>query len=303
MNRLRASQGLAVLALPVALLLSVPSSSGTKVLKWVDANGNTHYGDTSQAPADAVRLRGVVPPSDPSNFVQLDSQTVGDATDVYVRNELAGPVQVRLHLQSKAELRLSEDFRLDSLLPPTTKVRLGRVYTAGEMNLLLDIVPGDPNAQPRDVAYSLPIDENSHWSVGQTFNGGHSHSDAANRFAVDIIVPEGTPVLAARAGVVMQAESSFDRAGSDRAKFATRANLVRILHDDGSIAVYAHLQEDGVYVRLGERVGLGQQIGASGNTGYSSGPHLHFAVQVNRGMSLQSIPFRMVGPSGYLRLQ
>jgi murein DD-endopeptidase MepM/ murein hydrolase activator NlpD len=58
-----------------------------------------------------------------------------------------------------------------------------------------------------------------------------------------------------------------------------------------------------VYVRVGERVGVGQQIGASGNTGYSSGPHLHFAVQVNRGMRLASIPFRMVGPDGFLGLQ
>ena len=60
---------------------------------------------------------------------------------------------------------------------------------------------------------------------------------------------------------------------------------------------------NGVFVQVGERVGFGQQIGLSGNTGYSSGPHLHFCVQVNRGMLLTSIPFRMVGPNGYLPLQ
>jgi murein DD-endopeptidase MepM/ murein hydrolase activator NlpD len=303
MSRLRASRLLAAAFLPFALLLSVPSSSGTKVLRWTDANGNVHYGDTSQAPADAVRLTGVVPLADPSAFVALETQTVGDATDVFVGNELAGPVQVRLQLKSKAELRLSDDFRLDSILPPTSRVKLGRIYSLDAMNLLLDIVPGDPAAQPRDVAYNLPVDENSNWSVGQAFGGGHSHSDRQNRYAVDIVVPEGTPVLAARSGVVMQAESAFDRAGSDRDKFAGRANVVRVLHDDGSMAVYAHLQENGVYVRLGQRVSLGQQIAVSGNTGYSSGPHLHFCVQVNRGMLLESIPFRMVGPTGYLRLQ
>ena len=67
------------------------------------------------------------------------------------------------------------------------------------------------------------------------------------------------------------------------------------------MAVYAHLQPEGVQVRAGQRVRKGQRIGLSGNTGFTSGPHLHFAVQVNRDMRLVSIPFRMFGPRGILR--
>jgi len=61
------------------------------------------------------------------------------------------------------------------------------------------------------------------------------------------------------------------------------------------MGLYAHLRPEGVLVRVGQRVRQGQQIGLSGNTGFTSGPHLHFAVQVNRGMNLVAIPFRMPG--------
>ena len=76
-----------------------------------------------------------------------------------------------------------------------------------------------------------------------------------------------------------------------------------MLHDDGSMGLYAHLQEGAVYVRAGDQVTLGQVIGRAGSTGYSTGPHLHFAVQVNGGMRLVSIPFRMIGPEGFLPLR
>ena len=131
--------------------------------------------------------------------------------------------------------------------------------------------------------------------IEQEFNRKFSHTDVQNKFAIDFGVPQGTPVYAARAGVVMQVESDFDKAGLDLEKYGGRANYVRILHDDGTMGLYAHLRPEGVLVRSGQRVKTGQQIGLSGNTGFTSGPHLHFAVQVNRGMALVSLPFRMTG--------
>jgi hypothetical protein len=61
-----------------------------------------------------------------------------------------------------------------------------------------------------------------------------------------------------------------------------KANEIRIQHIDGTYAVYAHLAHGGVYVYAGQRIAAGQQIGLAGSTGYSSGPHLHFAVQTVR---------------------
>jgi hypothetical protein len=56
------------------------------------------------------------------------------------------------------------------------------------------------------------------------------------------------------------------------------ANAVYILHNDDTIAAYVHLSHDGVCVRPGDVVAIGEIIGYSGNTGWANGPHLHFHV-------------------------
>jgi len=275
------------------------------VYKWVDDKGNVHYEDRTDR-GDAVKLAMRTPPPDPTSLADLEVVRNGDASDVYVSNRLGGPIEVSLMLTEARNVTADPELPLRQLLPANSRVLMSRIMPgAGQVASYavgMSAMPGDPNAVAADVVYALPMDESSPWKVGQSFHGGYSHNDEQNRFAVDLVVPTGTPVLAARDGVVMQVESAFDRAGLNQKKYADRANVVRVLHDDGSMAVYAHLRENGVYVRVGERVGVGQQIAASGNTGYSSGPHLHFCVQVNKGMRLVSVPFRMVTSRGFLPL-
>jgi murein DD-endopeptidase MepM/ murein hydrolase activator NlpD len=223
----------------------------------------------------------------------------GDGHVVFAHNLTAGPLQVELSSQGPANPDIDARLPVRQMLAPGARVALVEFPNVGAAPALrLDATPGEPGRAARDVVYSLPVDER-HFELGQGFHGGFSHGDTANRYAVDLIVPEGTPVLAARAGVVTSTVSGYSEGGADPS-LAGRANLVRVLHDDGSMALYAHLQEGGVLVKPGEAVGLGQQIGRAGSTGYSSGPHLHFAVQLNGGMRLVSIPFRMVGPDGYV---
>lgn len=296
--------GFSLLSLGLASI-TFGAFAGGDVYKWTDSKGNVHYADRGSG-ENAVKLSVPTPPPDPTQLADLEVVRVGDSSEVYVTNRLGGPLEVALELTEARNVSSDPPLPIRQMVPARSRTLLSRIqpgpgqvasYAVG-----MAAMPGDPMASPVDVSYALPMDENVGWEVGQAFHGGYSHQDEQNRFAVDLIIPTGTPILAARDGVVMQVESGFDRAGLNKQKFAERANVVRILHDDGSMAVYAHLQENGVYVRVGDRVSVGQQIAASGNTGYSSGPHLHFCVQVNKGMRLVSIPFRMVTSRGFLPL-
>ena len=128
----------------------------------------------------------------------------------------------------------------------------------------------------RTAMYVLP------WAVGGRFrvNRSFEHYDLAlnggvGLYAIDFGLSLGTPVHAARAGTVAAVEERFS--DDDRADY--HENWVMIRHADGTIGRYIHLTMNGALVEVGDRVIQGQQIGRSGNSGPSNGPHLHFDVQ------------------------
>jgi murein DD-endopeptidase MepM/ murein hydrolase activator NlpD len=82
---------------------------------------------------------------------------------------------------------------------------------------------------------------------------------------VDLAAPDGTPIVAAGAGVVV-------RAGLAEGY----GNAVLIDHGNGFLTHYGHLSQ--ITVVVGQHVAAGQPIGAEGSTGHSTGPHLHFEV-------------------------
>lgn len=85
---------------------------------------------------------------------------------------------------------------------------------------------------------------------------------------LDIAVPEGTDVLAVKSGTVTEVRTS-----------ATYGKLLRYETTDGYTILYAHLSA--VLVKEGERVKQGQVVARSGNTGLSTGPHLHYGIYRN----------------------
>jgi len=290
---------LMIAALVLVLAGSAQVAEAAKVYRWTDRNGVSHYGDSMpDAPQSQVKVIRVVP--EPTAMARLRLQNVGARNLAWADNTLAGPIEVRLRA-SRGSMSSDPALPARATVAARGSVVVASIDASQSGELWLDALPGDPSARPLDVDYRLPLRQAA-FRIDQGYGGGFSHKDAENRYAVDFAAPIGTPVLAARDGVVMQVASDFDKAGLKLEKYGGRANLIRILHEDGSMALYAHLKTEGALVRMGQRVRAGQQIGLSGNTGFTTGPHLHFAVQVNRGMRLESLPFKMSGPGGPLRI-
>ncbi|WP_313172920.1 M23 family metallopeptidase [Stenotrophomonas sp.] len=258
---------------PILLSLALLCASDT------EASPGSRWRDAWGLPAASTH---VLAASRSDAFASLQLEARAGGRSAVVSNLTAGPIQVRL--------------QGDSRVPAATVLAAGEkrslLWLADDGNplrLALDAFPGDPATQPEDHLYVLPLRSTS-VRVSQAFAGHYSHTDAQNLYAVDFPLPEGSPVLAARAGRVMQVVDSHEQ-----------GSLLRILHSDGSMALYAHLQAGSASVGRGQNVAAGQAIALSGNTGHSSGPHLHFVVQANTGLALRSIPFRMGSARGELR--
>lgn len=124
--------------------------------------------------------------------------------------------------------------------------------------------PGEP--APADGNYYLPFANGTTVTVTQGPYGSFSHNNPNNYHAVDIGMPEGTPLLAPAAGTVRVASDRGDGYG----------NVVYIDHGDNRCTQLAHMSQ--INVGVGQQVNPGDAVGAVGSTGMSTGAHLHWNI-------------------------
>lgn len=141
-------------------------------------------------------------------------------------------------------------------------------------------MPCLPFASPsNDSPYKLPYPAGTTAWVGQGFEGVFEPHRA-----YDFVLPEGTLVLAARAGTVVAVEDGHD--GNCPFTQDCPNNYVRIRHGDGSAedphieSRYLHIQKGSAMVQAGDAVEQGQMIARVGNVGISLVPHIHFSLNV-----------------------
>ena len=288
----------------IAALLTCGLASAETMYKYRGENGEWIFSDRPPDDGQTAEVREVGSRVRKGELV-ITSTFNGTAVRFVAENRFHAPMEVAVEIDaiqgvnfpnpdddrrwlvpSRSELVLFDLPALGGTAVPSVQYRYG-------------YLPGDPSASPdSSVTYRAPFSVGTSFLITQTYPDSVTHLTRDSMYAVDIAMPVGTDVVAARDGVVFDVASTNFKGGPDASQYADLANLVRILHDDGTYAVYAHLNWNSIRVNPGDRVEAGQYIADSGNTGFSSGPHLHFAVQRNMGMRVDSVPIVFRGPAG-----
>ncbi len=288
----------------VAFAGFAPFVQAKHLYRYTDAQGIVHFTDV-KPPDNTPGVQSTLVRTDAQPLLRTREEGPDEERTVVFVNNAGGPLTIEIDVTDPRNVRTEpEVLPARIVLPARSETRALRIVAtdiaAGfRYGYKYTYLPGDYRATPdADARYALPFPADRRFRISQGFDGAFSHNEAQNRHAVDIGMPEGTPVLAARDGIVMTVDNDYYGNGLDLDKYGDRANNVRIVHADGTMAVYAHLQLESARVQVGDRVHAGQVLALSGETGYTNGPHLHFVVQRNANMTMLSVPFQFIGADG-----
>ena len=237
-------------------------------------------------------------------WICIDELVVGDSVELRARNLQNFPLTYTLRVESESYSVYGSTSVTRTLRPQQSEssmvLELDDGKRVDDFNWHLNLAIGVYDANhDDDHLYAFPYAPGRSFRIIQGFGSRFSHA-GIEEFALDFEMPVGTPVHAARAGVVARVHgiSSFGCFEQGCGRFA---NFIVILHSDGTTGEYYHLKKDGVIVAVGESVARGQFIGLSGDTGYTASPHLHFAVyRATNDGETQSVPIRFQSEVGVI---
>jgi murein DD-endopeptidase MepM/ murein hydrolase activator NlpD len=280
-------------------LFKYKDESGQWVFSDKQPTAGQHYEQANRASAALLTPRA-----------QVRREDTGDTVVLVAENTCLCPVQIGLVFTLASNIvyaaggTVSAGDVINVVVPASATVQLATMRrddsdAPWSVDFKDAFLLGDPGAihQP-DSVYRPPFAAARQFTVSQAWPDAITHTTPDSRHAIDIAMPEQSGVYAARGGLVVSVAYSNFLGGTDRAEFGARANLVKIMHDDGTFGIYAHLSWDSIRVRPGQRVVSGEYIANSGNTGFSTGPHLHFAVVRNDDSKLVSVPVTFSGRPG-----
>jgi murein DD-endopeptidase MepM/ murein hydrolase activator NlpD len=237
-------------------------------------------------------------------WICVDAVDQGGNVELRARNLQAYPITYTLQLRTRDVVVEGPRTVTHTIAPMQSDKAMvlegGGRYGVDDFHYSLEWTVGDKDAvHDDDHLYSLPYASGKSYRVLQGYGSHFSHT-GLEEFAVDFDMPVGTPVYAARGGIVARVEESNTR-GCWEDGCGRYANYIVILHGDGTTGEYYHLKQDGAIVEVGAGVTQGQLIGYSGDTGHTTMPHLHFAVyRATSWGNTQSIPVRFQSADGII---
>ena len=237
---------------------------------------------------------------DPKKKVFMSAEQKGDKIYVSLINRHFYDITVKIKSKYKNLIQLKDEQGTVVVKAKSTlkyaELKLGS--GANSYRYSYRWIIGNKDAVHDDAyLYRLPYAKGESHRVSQGFNGKYTHN-GRSQYAVDFAMKIGTKIYAAREGVVVKTKSNSNRGGNSK-KFRSSGNYVTIAHSDGTLAMYYHLKQHGVVLKVGTKVKRGSLIAYSGNTGYSSGPHLHFAVyKAISANKTHTLPVKFISENG-----
>lgn len=224
----------------------------------------------------------------------------------FFKNTAYIPVEVKVKLQDSS-------YNVDALIPDIIKVPARGSAPAFKVQakdknqswsyqyLIPEFKLGcSTSTHTGDSNYYLPFKKGSSYKVLQGENGLFTHY-GDNAYAIDFDMPQDTEICAIRDGIVIFVKQSSNEGGPYKKEYREKGNCIWIIHDDGTIAIYYHLRQNSSKVKIGDNAKAGDIIGYSGNTGFSTQPHLHLQLFLFKGLSgFECIPIRFKEQDGAL---
>lgn len=213
--------------------------------------------------------------------VNIYTEREGNQVFIYADNPAVVPMTVDLKLDLT---NMKTDFGGKNgifVIPPKASrfkiVTANSIRKSGRTGIGLEsfIYIGDVrNEHDRNFVYELPFGPKETFIVSQGYNGRFSHR---GENALDFDMETGDKVFAARGGIVYKVIEKNSKS-CHHSSCQEFNNHITVYHSDGTFSEYSHLKYNGAVVKEGDKIETGDFIGYSGNTGWSSGPHLHFVV-------------------------
>lgn len=274
------------------------------------ARGRQYAAWVLQARADTLwallspQMRTAIPTADALRAMQQQIQgQVGAETEVLSERMMDPPPAPGLSVYVRSARFAGAPVVLDLILATDSA---GMIHG---LSVRPQQAQGTPQAAPsRYLAYEtktpLRLPFGGEWYVfwgGRTVEQNYHAATSGQRFAYDLVVRRdgsshtgdgsrleqyhcwGQPILAPGAGTVVTALDSLpDQQPGQMDPRNPAGNHVILDHGNGEFSLLAHLRRGSVAVRAGERVAQGQRLGACGNSGNTSEPHLHYHLQNGR---------------------
>lgn len=216
--------------------------------------------------------------------VRVYPKQVEDGFQIYSDNYEVYPVTIQIVFQLENLMQVEEDnyFVVPAQSSRISMCRLKTIDTSKNSNVQISYRTQMGNSflteYDMDFEYYLPFERGKVFELVQGYNGSISHKGV---LALDFNMPVGTKVHAARGGKVVSVVDG-NTITCEEEHCSKYNNYIVIMHTDGTFAEYHHIKINGSKVKIGDSVKIGQPIAESGNVGYSKGPHLHFAVFVQK---------------------